>query len=278
MFPALTFDVFGTAFSVASYSLMAALGAVLGVVIACPLLKRAGLRTITAFRLLLLMAAFFLIGARLLNYLVNNAIYGGGLHLSSFRFAGFSLYGGILGSFGALMIWSCVTRRSPWKTLDALILPSAAAFVFARIGCYLNGCCSGKATDSILGVVFPVKKGGEALLSALLPVLPIREIAVYPTQLFEAGVALIGLVPTLWLYFRGKYEPGTAFLAYGIWFTAMRWAILPLRSLPYSEIVVKVVYPSLYGILICTGVFLLLWRHKKAASQTSESLLYKCNQ
>lgn len=261
MHPEITIILLGKPIIIASFTLMAGLGATAGVLLALPLLKRAGLRFTASLSLLFAMAVFFLAGARLLNYFVNPAIYGSGFRLTSFSFAGFSLYGGILGAFCALLIWSRVSKQEALPLLDALTAPSAAAFVFARIGCYLNGCCSGKVTGSFLGVVFPVKKSGEALFSALLPVFPIKEIAVYPTQLFEAAGALLGLIPALWLYFRGKATPGSAFLTYGIWFTTMRWLILPLRALPYPEIVVKAVYPSLYGILICTGVFLLLRRN-----------------
>lgn len=271
MCPELTFTLFGISITFASYSLLASIGAAAGVSIAFPLLKKAGLRGFSALSLLLVMAVFFLIGARLMNYIVNPSIYGNGLRLTSLRFAGFSLYGGVLGAFGSLLLWSRISRRSPWPLLDTLVLPSAVAFVFARIGCYLNGCCIGKATDSFLGVVFPAKASSEQLLSTLLPMFSTMEIAVYPTQLFEAGLALIGLIPALWLYNSGKIKPGTTFLIYGIWFTAMRWAVLPLRTLSYSEVVLKVVYPTLYGFLIFAGVILLWNLNKKDKRQQTPS-------
>ena len=214
-----------------------------------------------------MMAVFFLIGARLLNYLVNPGMYNSGLHLTSLRFAGFSFYGGLLGAFGALLIWSRLARGSAWPLLDALVLPSALAFAFARTGCYLNGCCGGKATDSFLGVVFPVKEAEKTMLSSLWPVFSAAKVSVYPTQLFEAALALLGLVPALWLYFRKKATPGTAFLVYGVWFSAMRRAILPLRSLPYPHFVIQVAYPALYGLIITVGLVLLVLRNKKAKAE-----------
>jgi len=63
----------------------------------------------------------------------------------------------------------------------------------------------------------------------------------------------------MWLYFRKKPRAGTVFLLYGIWFTAMRWAILPLRNLPYSETVTQIFLPLLYGGLILAGIALLWW-------------------
>jgi phosphatidylglycerol:prolipoprotein diacylglycerol transferase len=266
MCPELTFTVFGLSFTVASYLFFAMAGAAAGVVLAVPLLIKAGLGAFKALELLLFMAVFFLVGARLLNYLVDPQMYGDGLRLTSLRLAGLSLYGGILGAFCVFAVWSRLTRRSPWPLLDALILPSAVAFVLARIGCYLNGCCIGKATDSVFGVAFPAKENGKEILSSILSVIGVTEITAYPTQLFEAGLALLGLIPALWLYSGKKSRPGTAFLVYGIWFSAMRWAVLQLRVLPYPEIVIRVIYPSLYGLLIVSGVLLLWLRNKSSRS------------
>jgi phosphatidylglycerol:prolipoprotein diacylglycerol transferase len=265
MCPELTVTAFGTAVSFGSYSLFSGLGAAAGVLTAFPFLKKAGLKNLTALSLLALMAVFFLTGARLLNFLFNPGAYAGGMHLTTLRFAGFSLYGGVLGALITLVAWAFVTRRNAWPLLDAFVLPSAAAFALARVGCFLNGCCSGKATSSPLGVVFPVGEDSKDLLSPLLSVIGSPQAAVWPTQLFEAGLALLGLAPALWLFFRKKAPPGTAFLVYGIWFTAIRWAILPLRALPYPEAVLSVAYPVLYGLLLLTAAIILLRRVRTAA-------------
>jgi len=188
----------------------------------------------------------------------NPSAYTGHLHIYSLQLTGLSLYGGVLGALLAFVVWTAVRRRSPLPILDALVLPSAVAFALARVGCFLNGCCAGKATNSFLGVVFPSKQAGEQF-TGILALLGKSSVAVYPTQLFEMSLALLGLIPVMWLYFRKKPRAGTVFLLYGIWFTAMRWAILPLRNLPYSETVTQVFLPLLYGGLIVAGIALLWW-------------------
>jgi phosphatidylglycerol:prolipoprotein diacylglycerol transferase len=57
-----------------------------------------------------------------------------------------------------------------------LLAPSVAvAQGFGRIGCFLAGCCYGRETDSMLGVVFPAGSIAPA------------GIKLFPVQLFSAG-------------------------------------------------------------------------------------------
>jgi phosphatidylglycerol---prolipoprotein diacylglyceryl transferase len=265
MCPILKFWLFGHEFSFVSYSLFAALAAVAGSILAILMLRRERLGFLRSLLMLLAMAACFLMGARLWNFLANPGGYGNGLMLFSFRMLGFSLYGGITGAFAAfLIIVLFVYRRSAWPLLDALVLPAAVAFAFARVGCFLNGCCGGVSTRSWLGVHFPEKTYLPGLLPKSIPFFgDISSLPVYPTQLFELALALLGLLPALWLYFRRRVPPGVPFLVYGIWFTAMRWAVLYFRYLPYPPIVVDIIYPLIYAILIVCGIVLLLLSLRK---------------
>jgi phosphatidylglycerol---prolipoprotein diacylglyceryl transferase len=143
------------------------------------------------------------------------------------------------------------------------VLPAAVAFSLARVGCFLSGCCGGKMTRSWLGMRFPPRPSAQALPFTSLPVFGSIDLPVYPTQLFELALALLGLVPALWLYFRRKVPAGVPFLVYGILFTAMRWAVLYFRYLPYPEYVVGIIYPFLYAILIACGMILLIFKLRR---------------
>ncbi|HOO29255.1 MAG TPA: hypothetical protein PLU43_12385, partial [Lachnospiraceae bacterium] len=89
--------------------------------------------------------------------------------------------------------------------------------------------------------------------------------AVYPTKLFEASLALIGLIPIIRIYlFRKKrIQKGVCFLLYAVWFSAMRLAVLPLRSFPYEAVITHVFYPALYLTVIAAGS-LLLWKKTRS--------------
>lgn len=273
MHPVIYFTWAETEYAVASYSLFAWIGALVGITLLLPLLKRAGLTWLQSIFFVVAGTAAFLIGARLLNFFVNPGAYGAKLQLNSMHFAGFSLYGGILGVLAMAFTVTRIFRVSPWKVLDTMVFPSGMAFLFARIGCFLNGCCAGKATNSPFGVVFPSnEKTTEILntLSGLLGKTEKKEIAVYPTQLFEAGLAFLGLLGILvfWRYHKvaakkqSQIMPGICFLAYSIWFTFMRLLILPLRNLPYPDWIIHIFYPSMYLGLMIAGITAIFYLKK----------------
>ena len=264
MHPDFSLTLFGTDIVWKSYAVFTMLGAIAAVALAVPLLRRAGVPVQRSLILLTVMAAGFLAGARLLNFFVNPEAYGGNLHLWTLKLKGLSVYGGIGGAFAVLLIYLRSSRTKVWPVLDALILPFGVAFALARVGCFLNGCCAGKPTGGALGVVFPSSQPNSDLLSGVFDLLGSPEIAVYPTQLFELALALFGLIPVMILYFRGKSHPGTAFLLYGIWFSAMRLLVLPFRSLPYPDIVTSLVYPLLYASTIAAGIILFMHLHKRS--------------
>lgn len=262
MYPQFIFTIFGNQYTIASYSLFAFLGVTIGIITALPLLKREGISYKKALFMLLISLASFLVGARLLNYVVNPTAYGYHLHLYSFRLVGFSVYGGIMGVFGTILIYGKLGKISIEKILDAMVIPGGLAFIFARVGCFLNGCCGGKATNSCLGVVFPVKASEIKVISKIVPFLGKIEVVVFPTQLFEAGLAFLGLLPIVWLYIIKKKErvPGIYFLIYAVWFSGMRLFVLQFRDLPYNTQITKVFYPLLYILIMVIGLIML--RHK----------------
>ena len=245
-----------------SYTLFTVLGAMAFAATALPPLKRAGLKPPRAFALIVAMAAAFLIGARLWNVAVNPNAYVGALKWYSLRLTGLSMYGGLLGAALALFIWVRLTRAQPLTLLDAMVLPTALAFALARVGCYLNGCCYGLPTHTAWGQEFPIKNNIQETINSLLPIsgipLPTKR---YPTQLFELALALLGLIPALLL--GRKLKPGSRFLLYGAWFSASRLAILPLRSLPYDDIIKNTIYPALYLSLAILGVAALVITNRK---------------
>jgi len=258
MCPVIRFGPGGAVMQISAYGLFTVLAAAAGTALAAAALRREGLGLFRSALLLLMMAAGLLIGARAWNVLANPGGYGGGMTPLSLRLAGFSLYGGIAGALAVFLAAVRLWRRRAWPLLDALVLPAAAAFALMRIGCFLNGCCGGVATRSSLGVIFPQRAGAEALPGQALPFLPSVR-AVYPTQLFEAALALLALIPVFVLRARKNVPTGVPFLVYGVEFTAMRLLVLPLRYLPYRPAVI-------YAALIAAGLALLVFRIKKGLS------------
>lgn len=264
MHPEFFFSIFGSPYTVRAYDVFAVIAILSTVILAPPLLRSAGLKTGKALAFTLVLLAVFIAGARLFNYAVNPLQYGGVLQIWTWRFTGFSLYGGLTASGIAMPVLSYLFRCRLWAAGDALVLPAGTAFSLIRLGCFLNGCCGGKATNSVFGVAFPVMEKETELLGKLFQLVnsPVT-VKVWPTQIFESGLAISGLAVILPLSRRLRLSEGSAALMYAMWFTAARWGVLPLRSLPYSQFVTDIFYPGLYGTIILACGLMLYWRNKK---------------
>lgn len=230
-----------------AYALFTWIGAAAACLLAFPALRRAGMTASQTLAALVLMCAAFFVGARLWNLAVSPDNYLGPLTWNAPKLAGLSFYGGALGAGLALYgcVKACKTRLLP--ALDAMVVPAGAAFCCARIGCFLNGCCGGKATDGPFGVVFADGTVGQTLPGFLSFV---NARPVHPTQLYELAGAAIALAVVVWICRRSAAPPGVRFLLYAAGFSAVRLAVLPLRALTYPDVVKNVFYPGLYLAII----------------------------
>ena len=245
-----------------AYALFTAAGAVAACLLALPALKRAGMTAGQSAAALLLMCVSFLLGARLWNVAVNPVNYMGKFKWYTLKLAGLSLYGGLIGAVAALILFAKVCRIRIFPILDAMVVPGSVAFCFARIGCFLNGCCGGKATNSSFGVIFPDHNTGEQSFSGMLSFLNNRP--VHPTQLYELAGAAIGLLLVLLICRKIHAEPGSKFMLYAAVFSAVRLFVLPFRVLTYPDVIKNILYPALYLAIIVIGVAWTIRRHSFA--------------
>lgn len=68
---------------------------------------------------------------------------------------GFVVYGGIISGVLCCYLYCRVKKLSFMEYFDLVMPEVAVAQGFGRIGCFLAGCCYGRETDSVFGVVFP---------------------------------------------------------------------------------------------------------------------------
>lgn len=136
-----------------------------------------------------------------------------------FKIAGMTFYGGaVTGTATLYALLSAFKKNTEFTAaewLDLLTVPFLVFHIFGRIGCFLGGCCYGKATDSFWGIPFPdnpsagIFHGGRKVL---------------PTQLYEAA-ALAGIA-----VFLSLYKSERKFAVYCVLYAAARFLIEFLRG------------------------------------------------
>jgi len=207
-------------YAVYTYGVLAAAGMLTVFMMLPSRAARAGVPLPVAMDMLFFLFVAGILGARALFVLQHFDDYAGRpLDILSLREGGLVWYGGFIAAatFGSAY---AVVRRWPLLKLCDLFSPLAAlAHGVGRLGCFLNGCCWGRVTDSSWGVLFP----GE-------------EFARHPVQLYEAG-ALFALA--LWLdrlSTRPGRREGSTFTAYLGAYAAVRFGLEFLRGdqMPYA--------------------------------------------
>lgn len=122
---------------------------------------------------------------------------------------GLVFYGGFLLALLSLVVYSKIRKLDFIRVLDIFVPALAAAHGLGRIGCFLNGCCYGRATTLWWGVKAPAGSMLEEAAGSL---------PVHPVQLLEAGENFILCVFFCWLLRKVKrgVTTGVYIAIYGV--------------------------------------------------------------
>jgi len=123
---------------------------------------------------------------------------------------GLVFYGGLVGAIIAGTIYLRWKKLPLWKIADVLAPSIALGSVFGRIGCFLNGCCYGRACAAPWAVNFPAENPLHP------PTTP-----VHPTEIYDALLNLGLYFFLAWLFRRKKFD-GQIFAAYLICYAFTR--------------------------------------------------------
>ncbi|HOX43497.1 MAG TPA: prolipoprotein diacylglyceryl transferase [Myxococcota bacterium] len=192
--------------------------------------RRDGLDGNRFLDLCLLMLLTGILGARLMHVLAEDNPLAPGEPILTYYLAHpldiFKLWNG-LAYYGALLLSLPValwfTRRpglGVGRTFDLIGVFMPLGLTFGRLGCLLAGCCHGTPSGAGWGVVFD----DPASLARPLGV------PLHPTQLYEAGVALL-LFGLLWVQKRRwrRFE-GQVFLSFLALYSSARFLLEFLRG------------------------------------------------
>jgi phosphatidylglycerol:prolipoprotein diacylglycerol transferase len=189
---------------------------------------------------------------------LGNVIIDWGYYVSNWREV-FSLYGtGFQGGllFGALAVLGLARRLrvSFWSLADLFAPGLVLGQAIGRVGCFLNGCCYGRPTDSFLGVYLPGWGADWACR--------------YPTQLMHTAAGLLILVVLLRVDGRRPFE-GFTFLLYALLYSTQRLLIDFLRETGPLFAGVRAAKVVSVAAILVAGV-VLGWRWARARNVAAE--------
>jgi hypothetical protein len=171
-----------------------------------------------------------------------------------------TILGGIVGGMFALLL---VTRflRFDRAAPDALIIAGPIGFAFGRIGCFLAGCCFGRPTELPWGTTYAAGTPPfrAQLAEGLITADAARSLAVHPTQLYEAILA-VALCIGIWHTRQFLRKPGGAMIALLLGFSVGRLLIEFLRVREADLLLGMTAVQWVLATAVVGLTILLLWR------------------
>lgn len=127
---------------------------------------------------------------------------------------GLAFYGGLILGLVAILIYLYRVHIPVLTFLDFIAPATALGYAIARFGCFLNGCCYGKATTVSWGVVFPLIDG----------------LTRHPTQIYSMIAGFLIFIFLGWIKHRGVRFRGQVFCLFIILYGASRSVIELFRE------------------------------------------------
>lgn len=262
----IAFEVFGIA--IYWYALFICTGFVGGLLIASAIAKRSGQdpELYSDYMVYCLIAA--IVGARLYYVAFEWDNYKGDImKILNVREGGLAIYGGIIGTFIALLIYSKVKKINFMLFLDTAVPGLCFGQMIGRMGNFFNKEAFGSYTDNIFAMSIradAAKYIPPEFIGNMTDVNGVNYIQVHPTFLYEA-LWTLSLMIILLMYFRFRKFDGENFFiylaGYGIgraWIEGLRTdqLIIGETGIPASQL--------LAAVLVIVGIgFIVFMRMKK---------------
>ncbi len=210
MFPTIT--IFGK--TMTTYALIAVAAMLLCGALLCRLVKKRGRDSNDAIIFLLIVAGGILIGGHILYGITNISRFGMLSECESFSevlqtlgvlFGGMVFYGGLIGGAAAGLLAVKFMHLDLPVYADAMAVAIPLFHGFARIGCFLGGCCYGIESS------FGFTAHGNTLVPDL------NDVSRFPVQLLESFCNFLIFFAVFWLYRKKKLQGRLIFVYLGIY-------------------------------------------------------------
>jgi phosphatidylglycerol:prolipoprotein diacylglycerol transferase len=200
-------------FDIHTYGVMVALGFIAGLYLAAWRGQREGIGGHRIMDLGVWLIIAGMLGAKLFYVVFLWPDFLAGWREDGFRSLrqGFVFYGGFIAACAATIYYAHRTKISLWKIADVMAPSVALGHAFGRIGCFLHGCCYGKACTLPWGVQYP---SGH----------PAHTFPTHPVQLYEAAGNLL-IFAGLSLWFRRRKFDGQIWWLYVLVYGALRFTV-----------------------------------------------------
>lgn len=129
--------------------------------------------------------------------------------------SGLVLYGGLIGATLVTWLYLRIHKLNVLIYMDFIAPALGLGQFFTRIGCFLNGCCFGRPTESVFGILFPQDSAAGMYFPGM---------SIHPAQLYSS-LAGLAICAALLLLERYKRFHGYSAMLYFIFYAISRFFI-----------------------------------------------------
>ena len=247
-------------FTLHTYGVFVAFGFTLAILVTIRIGRTHGFSTQQIMDMAFVMMLWAIVGSRAMYVLMNLGYYKDHpLDVLKIWQGGLVFSGGMLAVALAMVRYLRRNHLSFWKVGDLWAPAIALGQGIGRIGCFMAGCCHGRATDLPWGVVF---KDPQTLAPQGIPL--------HPTQLYDFLNGTLIFLILLFVTLKKKYE-GQVFIWFLILHSTARLITERFRGddrgiIPGTEMTLTQGLAMLILVAGVTALFLLRSRHDKKRS------------
>jgi phosphatidylglycerol---prolipoprotein diacylglyceryl transferase len=251
--------------TVYTYGVLLAASYLLGLRLAMMRAKTRGLDANRVLDLGIYIIIAALIGAKLLLLIVDfDQFRRSPAELLTLARSGGVFYGGLILAV-TVAFWYIWKHQLPfWTTCDVFAPGIALGHVTGRLGCLAAGCCYGRQTDVPWAITFTNPLAASNVGTPLgLPL--------HPTQLYEAGAALLILIFLLTTERKGRYFPGRTFWSYMFLYAVSRFVIEFYRGDPRGMVMGMSTSQFISLLLAPLAIAMLVWLARTGPAPSVET-------
>lgn len=220
-------------FFVAFYGVIIGLGIMAGIMLAVHNAKRIGFDTEAVWDFAIYAIIFAIVGARTYYVVFEWDQYKDDLlSILNLRQGGLAIYGGVIGAFLTLFVYSRIKKIKAFVLGDACVLGLVLGQVIGRWGNFVNREVFGEYSDGLLAMRLPIEAVRSRDISENLRahiVEGTNYIQVHPTFLYESLLNLLLLI-LMYLYMKHRKFDGEMCLIYLGGYGIIRYFVEGIRT------------------------------------------------